>query len=519
MSRKIIHVDCDCFYAAVEVRDDPRLRGRPVAVGGDPQRRGVIATCNYPAREFGVRSAMASSQALRLCPELVILPPDFDKYRRVSGQIQDIFRTFTNIIEPLSLDEAFLDVTESPLHANSATRIAEAIRRKVRETVNITVSAGVAPNKFLAKVASDWRKPDGLFVITPDQVDDFVAALTGAGVDFRYFDPRPRLFGYRTNALRRLHRKLVIVDRHHAFVGGINFSLEHLVRYGAKAKQDYAVEVQGPIVEHVRALALALLENRRLPRSRPWWRSRAGDPPAGDGGEGIATKLIWRDNDHHRDDIEIHYRWAIRKARHEIVIANAYFFPGYRLMRDLRRAARRGVRVLLILQGRSDQPVASWAARSLYAQLMRAGVQIYEYCRRPLHGKVAVVDGRWSTVGSSNLDPSSLSLNLEANLVFDDRELASDLRRRLQVLVDEHCERIDPGQPPPQPLWRRLAAYLAFHIIRRVPTWDRWLPQREQGAVPAQPPEPTPEPATAEEPPGAADVQSDEPSPPSKCAS
>ena len=177
VSRKIIHVDCDCFYAAVEVRDDPRLRGRPVAVGGDPQRRGVIATCNYPAREFGVRSAMASSQALRLCPELVILPPDFDKYRRVSGQIQDIFRTFTNIIEPLSLDEAFLDVTESPLHANSATRIAEAIRRKVRETVNITVSAGVAPNKFLAKVASDWRKPDGLFVITPEQVAGFVAAL------------------------------------------------------------------------------------------------------------------------------------------------------------------------------------------------------------------------------------------------------------------------------------------------------------------------------------------------------
>ena len=179
MSRKIIHVDCDCFYAAVEVRDDPRLRGRPVAVGGDPQRRGVIATCNYPAREFGVRSAMASSQALRLCPELVILPPDFDKYRRVSGQIQDIFRTFTNIIEPLSLDEAFLDVTESPLHANSATRIAEAIRRKVRETVNITVSAGVAPNKFLAKVASDWRKPDGLFVSTPEEVAAVVAQLPG----------------------------------------------------------------------------------------------------------------------------------------------------------------------------------------------------------------------------------------------------------------------------------------------------------------------------------------------------
>lgn len=177
MSRKIIHVDCDCFYAAVEVRDEPRLRGRPVAVGGDPQRRGVIATCNYPARDFGVRSAMSSAHALRLCPELVILRPDFDKYRRVSAQIQDIFRTFTPIIEPLSLDEAFLDVSESPLHSNSATRIAEAIRQRVRDNVGITVSAGVAPNKFLAKVASDWRKPDGLFVIAPDQVSAFVAAL------------------------------------------------------------------------------------------------------------------------------------------------------------------------------------------------------------------------------------------------------------------------------------------------------------------------------------------------------
>lgn len=177
MSRKIIHVDCDCFYAAVEVRDDPRLRGRPVAVGGDPNRRGVIATCNYPAREFGVHSAMASSQALRLCPELVILPPDFDKYRRVSAQVQEIFRAFTPLIEPLSLDEAFLDVTDTPLHSNSATRIAEAIRQRVRETLRITVSAGAAPNKFLAKVASDWRKPDGLFVIAPEQVEAFVATL------------------------------------------------------------------------------------------------------------------------------------------------------------------------------------------------------------------------------------------------------------------------------------------------------------------------------------------------------
>ncbi|MCG8392317.1 MAG: DNA polymerase IV [Pseudomonadales bacterium] len=175
--RKIIHVDCDCFYAAVEIRDDPALRGRPVAVGGDPQRRGVIATCNYPARRFGVHSAMSSSQALRHCPELIILPPNFDKYRKVSTQIHDIFRRYTHLIEPLSLDEAFLDVSDSKQFDNSATRIAEALRQDVRQEIGITVSAGVAPNKFLAKVASDWRKPDGLMVIPPAQVEDFVAAL------------------------------------------------------------------------------------------------------------------------------------------------------------------------------------------------------------------------------------------------------------------------------------------------------------------------------------------------------
>ncbi|EUC70187.1 DNA polymerase IV [Alcanivorax sp. 97CO-5] len=175
--RKIIHVDCDCFYAAVEMRDDPALRGRPVAVGGDPHRRGVIATCNYPARQFGVHSAMASSQALRRCPELVIVPPNFDKYRKVSTQIHDIFRRYTSLIEPLSLDEAYLDVSTSEQFENSATRIAQALRLDVRREVGITVSAGVGPNKFLAKVASDWRKPDGLFVIPPAQVEAFVTAL------------------------------------------------------------------------------------------------------------------------------------------------------------------------------------------------------------------------------------------------------------------------------------------------------------------------------------------------------
>lgn len=175
--RKIIHLDCDCFYAAVEIQERPELMHRPVAVGGDPHRRGVIATCNYPARRFGVHSAMASAYALKLCPELVILPPRFDKYRSVSQQIMAIYRRYTDIIEPLSLDEAYLDVSRSPHHHNSATLMAKAIRAEVNQQVGITVSAGVAPNKFLAKVASDWRKPDGLFVIEPNAVETFMLTL------------------------------------------------------------------------------------------------------------------------------------------------------------------------------------------------------------------------------------------------------------------------------------------------------------------------------------------------------
>lgn len=175
--RKIIHLDCDCFYAAVEIREQPSLAHLPVAVGGDPHRRGVIATCNYPARRFGVHSAMASAYALKLCPELVILPPRFDLYRAVSQQIMAIYRRYTDVIEPLSLDEAYLDVTDSEHYKNSTTLMAEAIRAEVKDKISITVSAGVASNKFLAKVASDWRKPDGLFVIEPEAVEAFMPTL------------------------------------------------------------------------------------------------------------------------------------------------------------------------------------------------------------------------------------------------------------------------------------------------------------------------------------------------------
>lgn len=175
--RKIIHVDMDCFYAAVETKYRPELQGKPVGIGGPPNTRSVLCTANYEARKFGVKSAMPSSHAVRLCPQLILLPPNFSLYKQESQAVREIFRRFTSQIEPLSLDEAYLDVTDSEHFNGSATLIAAAIRRAIAEELKLTASAGIAPNKFLAKVASDWNKPNGQFVIRPSDVSPFVREL------------------------------------------------------------------------------------------------------------------------------------------------------------------------------------------------------------------------------------------------------------------------------------------------------------------------------------------------------
>ena len=177
VARKIIHLDMDCFFAAVEMRDNPSLQHIPLAIGGNRHERGVIATCNYPARAFGVRSAMSTHEALKRCPHLTLLRGNMEKYKSVSRQIQAIFLRYTELVEPLSLDEAYLDVSDCSLFHGSATLIAEDIRRAVFRETGLTVSAGVAPNKFLAKIASDENKPDGLFVLSPDKIADFLDTL------------------------------------------------------------------------------------------------------------------------------------------------------------------------------------------------------------------------------------------------------------------------------------------------------------------------------------------------------
>ncbi|MBO9716697.1 MAG: cardiolipin synthase ClsB [Pseudoxanthomonas sp.] len=300
---------------------------------------------------------------------------------------------------------------------------------------------------------------------SPGFSKEFLEPLAGAGVDFRVFDPKPTLLGVRLNVFRRMHRKLLVIDGTRAFVGGINYSADHLRTFGPEAKQDYAVEVEGPVVADIHGFVRGARRGAALPA--------CGTAEAA---------FVLRDNRRNSTGIERAYREAIRAARSEIVIANAYFFPGRGFLRELRHAARRGVVVRLILQGEPDMPVAMKAARSLYRELIGDGIEIHEYRARPFHGKVALVDGQWATVGSSNLDPLSLSLNLEANLFVRDRDFNRQLHARMQRLWREDCDPVDRCVPvPAQPRW--LPAWLLYHLQRRFPDWAGLLPAHQPRVV------------------------------------
>jgi cardiolipin synthase A/B len=321
---------------------------------------------------------------------------------------------------------------------------------------------------------------------SPNLSQDFVDALTSAGVRLRVFDPCPQILGIRSKMFRRLHRKLLVVDGVRAFIGGINFSVDQLTDSAPSAKRDYAVELEGPIVAEIHTFMKSVLAMPTY--SPPRHRNRVADA-----GSGTQAQLVVRDNARHRDDIEVQYRAAIHAARREVIIANAYFFPGYRLLRSLRDTARRGVRVSLLLQGESDKAYAAAAARMLYRYLTAGGVRIYEYCERPFHGKVAVVDDDWATVGSSNLDPLSLALNLEANVVIRDARFTAQLRERLTSLINRECRLIDPARLPRSTFWRTLSGFALFHVLRRFPAWAGLLPAHTPTVALIEPPAPATE--------------------------
>jgi len=307
---------------------------------------------------------------------------------------------------------------------------------------------------------------------------EYLAPLVEAGVQVRMFDPKPRFLGMRLHVFRRMHRKIVVVDGRIAFVGGINFSADHLADFGPAAKQDYALRIEGPLVPRIRHFVLHQIGRRA---------SDLGQRPVLCGGTAEAM-LVARDNANQRDAIERQYRAALHAARRDVVIANAYFFPGYRLLRAMRRAVRRGVRVRLVLQGQPDMKIVKHAAQLLHGQLVSAGVEIYEYCKRPLHAKVALVDDEWSTVGSSNLDPLSLSLNLEANVMIRDQAFARELRKHLERLMQADCRRLEADAVAQRHVGLRLLLdTLAYHVTRRFPAWAGLLPAHSARLKPALP--------------------------------
>lgn len=328
-----------------------------------------------------------------------------------------------------------------------------------------------------------------------DLSQTYIGALAAAGVRVHRHDHQPRIFGYRAHVFRRLHRKMVVIDGALGFIGGINYSKDHLICCGPKCKQDYAVEVRGPIVTHMhRFMRAALGQQTRAkpipqgPRSsglrRLWnWVRRQRDPTLAQSAlAGTArAALVTRDNHRHRNDIERHYLAAIRSARRRLIFANAYFLPGYRLLRQLAKAARRGVAVDLIVQGKPDMPMAVWGSTAVYAYLIRAGVRIHEYTDRPLHGKVALMDEHWTTIGSSNLDPFSLSLNLEANLMILDADFNQLLGGHLTELMRTSCQPVAASRS--RLTWLHgLKGVLLFH-------WLRWFPSLVQ-ALPSHAPQP-----------------------------
>lgn len=232
--RKIIHIDCDCFYAAVEMRDNPDLRHVPLAIGGSASQRGVISTCNYIARRYGIHSAMPTKWAIKQCPGLVLLPHSFDRYREASQQVHRIFRDYSDKIEPLSLDEAYLDVSGTSHCQGSATLIAQTIRARIEAEVGITASAGIAANKLLAKIASDWNKPNGQMLISPDQVAAFMPSL-----------PLGKLWG----------------------IGKV--TAEKLARHGLHTCADAQAWSQRQLIEHFGNLGIALYQQCRGQDDRP----------------------------------------------------------------------------------------------------------------------------------------------------------------------------------------------------------------------------------------------------------
>ncbi|MBU4260983.1 MAG: cardiolipin synthase ClsB [Proteobacteria bacterium] len=334
------------------------------------------------------------------------------------------------------------------IYENDATgqRIADALIRAARRGVKVYVLIDGYGSKDLPRSMLD--------------------RLRMAGVKTLIFRPRISPWTFRRKRLRRMHRKIVVVDREIAFVGGINIIDDREATAGMASRYDYAVAVEGPLVDAIR------LSAQRLWSMVAWSSFRKGMVRTGSlprstfTGGAMSAAFLLRDNFHHRRDIEAAYLRAIKQAESEIILANAYFLPGHDFRHALINAARRGVRVVLLLQGKVEYLLEHLASRALYGNLLDAGVEIYEYPKGFLHAKVAVIDGHWATVGSSNIDPFSLLLSREANVVVDDEAFGATLAQSLKKTVETDGQRILTDKWKQQPAGLRFISWLCYGLLR-----------------------------------------------------
>ncbi|KAB2308514.1 cardiolipin synthase ClsB [Betaproteobacteria bacterium SCN2] len=349
--------------------------------------------------------------------------------------------------------EAAFDQARERIHLETYIYREDAAGRRIAEALMRAARRGVDTHLLIDGFGSQ-PMPQGL-----------LQSMREAGVRVLVYRPEVSRWRLRRYRLRRLHRKLALVDATVGFVGGINI-VDDAESPDLPPQYDYAVAVEGPLVAALHATMrrlwnLVSWSQLRNARSRDH-RRRIVVAPAGR----VRARFLLRDNLGHRRDIEHAYLRAIGKARREIVIANAYFLPGTRLRHALIAAAERGVRVVVLVQGRTDHPLANYAKQAFYGRLLRAGVEIHEYHTSVLHAKTAVVDGIWATVGSSNLDPFSLVLSREANVVVYDRGFAAGLRASMQQEIDRGAVRVLPESLKNMPLYRRFLIWLSYGVVR-----------------------------------------------------
>ncbi|MBW2679640.1 MAG: cardiolipin synthase ClsB [Deltaproteobacteria bacterium] len=349
-----------------------------------------------------------------------------------------------------ALDRAAHDIyLESYIFKNDNTgrRIAEALRRAALRGVKTHMLIDGFGSNSLPKTMVDYLKASGVRVVK--------------------FRPKISPWSLRRRRLRRLHRKIVVVDQKIAFVGGINIIDDMDMSGQTSPRYDYAVSVEGPLVGEIHASTRRVWSRVAWFRFRPGWaRDNDRQAPSTESRGRMRSAFVVRDNIRHRRDIEDAYLQAIEQAQFEIILANAYFLPGLKFRHALLDAVGRGVRVILLLQGRVEYRLLHYASNALYGSFLDAGIEIYEYHKSFLHAKVAVIDEHWATVGSSNLDPFSLLLALEANVVVDDENFAKKLKHSLEQAMKMGARRILQNHWRTQPIWLRLASWLSYGLVR-----------------------------------------------------